>query len=132
MLFLMFLFACTVPVDVADAPTDTALDLDLALDLARRTTITPPRILDDPSAADNAGDEAPCSAGEERWVRTTCLDLGFPSSPGWDESRGEWVCPRCSVNVCGAPYYSDYLEREVLPSRLELRTCPARRIPAVR
>jgi hypothetical protein len=126
MLLALFLLACTPADD--QPPMDTAAP-DM---LARRTTVAPPRRLETPTSGNSMDDEAPCNAGEEQWVRTACIDVHYPSTPGWDDNRGEWVCPRCYIDICAAPQYSEYYEEMIYPSLIQLPECPARRVPAER
>jgi hypothetical protein len=117
----------------ADEDNDPGFDTGAPSMLERRVTIRPPRRDRTPTSGnhDESGDP-PCSAGEERWERVACFDVGYAGNPGWDENRGAWVCPRCYEDVCATPFYSESMERDVLPSLIQLPTCPDRLVPEVR
>lgn len=128
-LFLMFSACAEDRPEVGAFDTSAIFDAGDDRALLRRITVAPPERLETPTSGNSMDDEAPCDAGEERWERTACIDVGFPGTPGWDESRESWVCPRCYIDLCGVSYYSKSLEREILPSMVQLPDCPNRRIP---
>lgn len=91
----------------------------------------PPRRVRTPTADNGAGAQgAPvCEEGVPRWRSVPCESWGFPSDYDdvcyFSAHEDRLILPRCMVDVCGDPFWSETFETEIFPQMIQLRDCPA-------